>query len=335
MLLIGDFMYNQNELKMVVLSLINKEMPLSLISKLLDIDYNKVYKTINLLRMDGFNITEKVYANGEIRYILNKTAKLNNQYKNTIITEPNENEIELLVTSDIHFGSNYENRYLLNSMIDYCLKNNLHIIINCGDFIEGIVNLSNINIPWDEQIHHAIMEYPQINDIVTFLLLGNHDYSLLSNFGQDIRTFIKNKRFDIMPLGYGRSNIKIKNDELLLEHYISERKVPHDNYKNKIIMKGHGHEVKFRLDGVNYIINLPSLSNLNFNKSSFPGMIKLKLQFLKGNINNMIVEQLSLINGNVYTTGEYKVFTGRGKSYKEDTIIENEEYYIKEYKKVR
>ena len=193
MLLIGGFMYNQNELKYYILSLIRNEMTIYMISKLLDISYNEVYHYIQLLRLDGFNITEKVYANGDIRYLLNKTAKLNNQYKNTIITEPNENEIELLVTSDIHFGSNYENRYLLNSMIDYCLKNNLHIIINCGDFIDGIVNLSNIKVPWDEQIYHAILEYPEVNDIVTFLLLGNHDYSLLSNFGQDIRTFIKNK----------------------------------------------------------------------------------------------------------------------------------------------
>lgn len=335
MLLIGDFMYNQNELKMVVLSLINKEMTLSLISKLLDIDYNTIYKIIIMLKQDGFNISEKIYANGDIRYMINKNTKLNNHYKNIIITEPEENEIELLVTSDIHFGSNYENRYLLNNMIDYCLQNNLHIIINCGDFVEGIINLSNIKIPWDEQIYHAILEYPEVNDIITFLLLGNHDYSLINNFGQDIRTYIKNKRHDIIPLGYGLSNIKIKNDELILEHAITERKILHENYKNKIIMRGHGHEAKFRLDGVNYIINLPSLSDLNFNKSSFPGMLKLKLQFLKGNINNIIVEQLSIINNNVYTTGEYKVFTGRGKSYKEDTLIENEEYYIKEYKKVR
>ena len=288
-----------------------------------------------LFRSDGFNIIEKIYPNGDIRYNIIKNAKINNNYKNTIITEPEENEIDLVITSDLHFGSFQENKYLINNMFDYVIKNNLHIIINCGDFVEGIVNLSNIKIPWDEQIEHAIWEYPQVNDIITFILFGNHDYSLLSNFGQDIRTYIKNRRYDMMPLGYGRSNIKIKNDKLILEHYIDERRTSHEIYKNKIIIRGHGHETKFKMDGVNYIINLPSLSDLNFNKSSFPGMVRLKLQFMKGNINNIIVEQLSIINNQIYTTGEYKIFTGRGKNYKKDTLIDNEEYYIKEYKKVR
>ena len=318
-----------------ILSLIINEMPLSMISKILNLSYDDIYYNIVLLRMNGFNINEKLYANGDIRYILSKNTKINNNYKNTILTEPTEEEITLLLTSDLHYGSNYENINLIDNMLNYAIRENIHIILNCGDFIEGVLNLSNIDIPWDEQIYHALSLYPKIKDIITFVLFGNHDYSILDTYGQDIRYVIKNNRYDIIPLGYGRSNIKIKNDEIILEHAINNRKLLHDNYKNKIIIRGHGHETKFRIDGVNYIINLPSLSDLNFNKSSFPGMIKLKLQFMRGNINNIIAEQLSIIDRNVYTTGEYKVFTGRGKNYKKDLFIENEEYYIKEYKKVK
>lgn len=323
------------EIKYKVLSLINEGMTLSMMSNLLHMTHHEIYQIIVALKINGFNIMEKIYANGEVRYQLIKSTKHRNSFRNTIITEPEEDELNLLIVSDLHLGSNQEEYQLIYEMIYYAMVNNIHIIVNTGDFIEGVINLHNINQPWDEQIEKALLKYPMVNNIVSFILFGNHDYSILKNYGQDIKTYIKNNRWDMMPLGYSRCNIKIKNDELILEHFIDDKRTIHEIDKNKIILRGHGHETKLRLDGVNYIINLPSLSNLNFNKYHFPGMLKLRLQFMKGNIINVIAENISYINHKMEVTGEYKIFTGKNKNYKQDTIIENEEYYINGFQKVK
>ena len=324
-----------NEVDKLVLSLIEEKMSINDISYLLQLNYQTIYDCVAKLKMHGFNILEKYYDNGNIGYYLSKSTSLSNKYKNTIITRSDENEFDLMLLSDYHLGSFYETGKLIEEIYDYCAKRNIHIVLNLGDFVEGVVNLQNTKVPWDEQIYHALKNHPMCNDILTFMLFGNHDHSLLVNFGLDIRTVIKNMRGDIIPLGFGFSKVNIKDDEIIMEHPLGNNKNQHGSFSNKIILRGHGHESKIICDGNNYIFKLPSLSNLNFNKSNFPGASLMHLKMSKGNIIYVTLEELSIINNKIYTVNETKVFTGRGKDYSDSKIISNEEDYQKILRKVK
>ena len=313
------------ELENFVLSLIDRKMSINEICTLLNISYQDMYGVLSSLRMHGINITEKYYINGETRYEIARHSSLKNQYKNTIITSKDDNEFDMMLISDLHYGSYYETNELLDEIYDFCVKNNIHVILNIGDFLEGVNNLPNIRIPWDEQIYYALEKHPFDKNILEFLVLGNHDHSILKTYGQDIRKVIKNIRGDIIPLNFGKADIKIKNDKIILQHPILVKDFQNGSYKHTLIIRGHGHEPKVFLDGCNYVIYVPSLSNLNFVSCEFPGAIKMHIQMSCGNIINVELDELAFIHNKMYVTNKVSIFTGRGKDYSEKKIIENEE----------
>lgn len=57
--------------------------------------------------------------------------------KEAIITELQENNLKLLVISDLHFGNELERIDLVNRAYNYCIKNNIHIILCTGDIVDG------------------------------------------------------------------------------------------------------------------------------------------------------------------------------------------------------
>ena len=328
-------MYMLNNQARELLSLVEEGMSINQISYLLNIDYQKIYDYLNLLHIHGFNISRTYYANGDTSYELIKHSKFTNKNKNVLITEPDDNTLELLVVSDFHIGSHYERFDLIRDLyFNYCINNNIHIILNIGDLLEGVINLPNIRKSWDEQVYDAIKKIPHIDNLLTFLVLGNHDHSILLNYGQNIRDVIKNYRDDIIPLGYGQAELKIKNDEIVLQHPLLVKEFKKSMYDHKVIIRGHGHSPKFKYDGNNYLIYAPSLSDLNFNKSEFPGAMKLTLKMHLGLIEEIILEELSYINHKLHTTSEMYIYTGANKKFKKNVEIKNEREYPKIFKKV-
>ena len=328
-------MGNLDEKARMILSLIDEGMSINQISYLLNISNKEIYYYLSLLRFNGFNVLEKYYANGDTGYELIKNAKFKDKLKNTIITEHSSNEFDLLIVSDFHLGSLYERYDLIRDIyINYCLQNDIHIVLNIGDLVEGVVNLPNIKIPWDEQLNKALSKLPYVDNILTFLLLGNHDHNLLTTYGQNIRDAIKNIRNDIIPLGYGQANLKIKNDELILQHPLMVKEYTNGMFDRKVIIRGHGHASKIKMDGNNYIIYAPSLSDLNFHKSEYPGAIKMHIKMHLGKIQQVGIDELTYINKKLHTTSEIYFYVGAWKKLKEGEIISNEEDYPKVLKKV-
>lgn len=310
-------MINLTDNAVKILGMINEGFSLSQISYLLNISYEEIFNSLTLLHFNGFNISKKYYANGDMVFSLIKHSKFTNKNKNAIITEPNENDFEILVISDFHLGSLYERIDLINEFYyNYCKENNIHIVLNIGDILEGVINLSNVKIPWDEQVFHALDILPHVPDIITFLVLGNHDHSILMKYGQNIRDVLKNNFHDIVPLGYGKAEVKIKNDEIIMQHPLLIKEFKENNmYDHKLILRGHGHEAKVKMNGTNFILNVPSLSDLNFNKSSLPGAIKMHLKMLYGYIHQVKIDELIVINNKIHTVNEINLYTGNGKKY--------------------
>lgn len=308
----------------IILSLIQKNKTLEEIISFSGLSISEIKKVLNRLSNKGHSISRKYFYDGEIQYGIDN---INNDYP--IITSSISNELEFMVISDLHLGSIYENQRLLNTIYDYCAKNNIHIIINCGDLVEGDVNKLNIKIPPIKQLSHALRVYPISQDIINYLLLGNHDYSLLTKYQINLMDLIKERREDFIPIGYGEGKIFIKSDYIVIQHPLIEKSKPLGIYNKAVIIKGHGHAAKINYDSSNLIIYCPSLSKLNLYKSSFPGAIDLKIKMKRGIIEQVYIEELSFINSKMFTTNEINIHVGKNKCFKESNLILNEEEYPK------
>ena len=118
----------------------------------------------------------------------------------------------MVLISDLHLGSLYDCIDLLKEIYDFCLKNNIHIIINAGDLIDGFMGLPEKRVYGEEQIEYLLKNYPFDPSILNFITLGNHDEDYFLKTHQDISKILKSKRHDLVCLGYGLGKLKIKRD---------------------------------------------------------------------------------------------------------------------------
>ncbi len=279
----------------IILKLINENKSISEIASILGISNNELYRELLELRKKGYHVIGKYYIDGSIFYNFKNRISENSFHLHTQEIET----IDLMVISDLHLGSFYETPRLLDKVYDYCINNDIHVILNIGDFVEGDVSINNMKIEPLKQLDHALRVHPSDNSIYNLLLLGNHDYSLLANYNIDLMRGIKERRYDIVPLGYGEEIINIKHDFIVLLHPLKSYEMKTKNYKNALIIRGHGHESKIYQDRNNLILYTPSLSKLNFNNSSNPGAIKLTLFMKNGLIENILVTDLVFINNKI------------------------------------
>lgn len=315
----------------ILLNLIKVNKTLGEIVDITGLSLKEIYIILKRLRDKGYLISKKYYYDGEIQYGINNFLEVPSD--NILLTSKNDDELEFMIISDIHFGSIQETQKLLYLIYDYCTKNDIHIILNAGDFIDGEVNSLNTCIAPLKQIDHALRVHPAKEDIINYLLLGNHDYSMLINHGIDISKVINEKREDIVPLGYGEGILNIKNDQIIMQHPLLYKASSNGNYSKAIIIRGHGHEPKVTLDTSNLLIYAPSLSKLNFNKCHYPGAIDLKLKMRYGIIENAYIDELAIINGKIYVTNELNLYVGHNKVFKARNEILNEEEYPKVLRK--
>ena len=310
-----------------IYKLIKRGISLKELSEKLNLSYREITKYLYILEKKGYTVNRKYYYNGDILYSILSNLEYDSFNEMDLISSPSDTELEFMVISDLHLGSTYETPQLINLIYDYCIKKGIHYLLNLGDLVDGVVNVNNNRIPWYKQINHALRVYPLDKEITSFLLLGNHDYSLLQNFGQNIMQIIKERREDIVPIGYGEGIINVKNDIIVLQHPLLSKDFQKGIYNKAVILRGHGHESKIYTDNSNLIVYAPSLSKLNFNRSSFPGAVYIKLIMRNGKIENVEVEELVIINKKIYITNSMNIYIGCHKNYKNKEIIRNEEDY--------
>ena len=142
-----------------ILELINQKKSLNEITETLNISRKKLYSILRQVKLQGYDIDRKYYYNGDIIY---KPRNTFFTYEGiNIITNQGDTTFDALLISDLHLGSEFERIDKLNQAYDYCIKEGIHIIIICGDFIDGMYgpykkHHSNIK----EQIDYALEKYP-------------------------------------------------------------------------------------------------------------------------------------------------------------------------------
>ena len=89
---------------------------------------------------------------------------------------------KVIIISDTHYGSEYENYKYIDLVYNYAIKNNINFILHAGDFMQGTVKpvISSCQLV-EDQIIHVLDNYPYEESIKNYILIGNHDYFIFSS----------------------------------------------------------------------------------------------------------------------------------------------------------
>lgn len=294
------------EMNLKVLELINNNKSLKEIASILKISEKQLYIRIKQLINYGYFLEPTYTYDSDIYYKIN-TRNINKEKDNNVIIKvPNDlKELRCIAISDLHIGNINSDIDLLNKVYDYATKNNIRIIFNCGDLIEGIHscdkrNINNIH----DQIEFVIEKYPYDNNIYNYMIFGNHDYHSFYHMGLDVSKKIENARHDIISLGFGQGIVNIKKEKILLQHELCAVELSKDYDDAKLALVGHGHMMKTKIYN-NLLLCLPSLSRVcpDKTKENIPSFIDLELHFARDNFEFIRSKQM-LVEPNIIPISE-------------------------------
>ena len=210
----------------------------------------------------------------------------------TIFTPRRNNELRFLAISDLHFGSECERVDLVEDAFNYCIKQDIHIILCGGDLIDGTFSRYPQKIKEiPGQIEHFIKHYPSDNRILTFATAGDHDLSALKECGVSLSSILKNYRPDVIVSGWGCSDIAaidVKNDCILLTH---QRARNITDTRSSLILCGHSHISKTTFIDDAMLVTIPALSNII---SFMPCVLDITIQFEGGYIVHVVIRQIAI-----------------------------------------
>lgn len=312
-------------------NLLNKGKSLHDIKHILGISYDKMLDILKRLKTDVLLFSSLYNYDSNIEFTnFYSLFDNNNTYVNKELLD---NKIRLMLISDLHLGNVNDSIIATDLMYDYCIKNNINIVLNLGDFFEGAYkNKVNKFEKFDKQIEYALNKYPYDKNIYNFLVLGNHDVSLILDEKIDLKKIINEKRKDIIVTGIGRSNLFLNNFHFRMDHEVSRIKVdPVSKFENGIILKGHSHKYKVIVSDQSMVIYVPSLSNVVTNQlcSFFPDMIDMTIRINNNYIDYIILSHYIIYDNKIILMGEqkYSILIKDNDHYLDDI-------YIREKKKI-
>lgn len=314
-----------------LIELINENYSINDITRELNISHRDLYHNLLLLKNEGMSFKSKYFSNAEtILEIKNFKDIINDSDNNSVnlFTKKGDNSLKTMIISDIHKYNNAEEFNCLDIVYDYCKKNNINIILNCGDLIEGVGSIGGNPLVEDitEQMNKFIEEYPFDSKILNFVVLGNHDVHSLSQNGQNFKTILENQRRDIIPIGYRQGAINVKDDRIVLNHPIDS--VPNEIQKSTINLYGHSHKFEMKDSISSLSLYVPSLSNIPYyrNRLCSPQVLDVTFRF-----NNKFIVGVDLIHLLITESGPIIISENtiqlnnqRNKNYKEQLLEVNE-----------
>lgn len=185
---------------------INKKKSVAEIAQSLDLKEYEVYGLVQLLINQGYLYD---IVNGEI-IKLAKPQKHEDIYK----VKSDLEHLKLLLISDTHLCSKYDRLDILRYLYDKADSLGVKHVLHSGDFTDGkshrpehVYELKEHS--YEGQIQYCVENYPKSNDIITYLISGNHDDWWYKSAGSDIVNSIAKQRQDLVYLGPDLANLHI------------------------------------------------------------------------------------------------------------------------------
>ena len=321
---------NETEL---LLKLINENKSILEIEKTMNLSKRQLFQRMTMLKQSGYLIDKKYFLNGDIKYYIKNPFELQTCNSLTLETPNNISSIRMLVTSDSHYGNIDENLTCRDLMVDYCVNQNINVILHLGDILEGVIPGSHHKQKYSstqEQIQNFLTDYPMVDNLITVALLGNHDASFWFDAGIDIKTIIENRRHDIVPVGYEKGEVNINDFRFSLYHQINRinfLEIPNSQFA-RINFKGHSHRFKLVNFQNNLGIYVPSSSNLGLGKeeksiflgTGIPSVLDIEFKIKGNTINCVIINQYMLVNNQLIKISEIQENVTITQNYKDKTL---------------
>ena len=106
-----------NDTTMKLLNLINEGKTVNEISEILKLSNKAIFCRLNMLRNAGYNFKRLYYSDGNIVYSNGADMAWYNERSNGTNLITKGNEIDAIVISDIHFGSDYEIEKIIDGFV--------------------------------------------------------------------------------------------------------------------------------------------------------------------------------------------------------------------------
>lgn len=326
------------EINQKIIDMIEKNASANEICAATGLSNRQLFYRQNMMKTKGYSFSKKFFYNGDIVYKLNKGLVTEKNPEIALFTSKKDTQFRAIFISDLHLSNKEDRVDLLNEVYNFCIKEGIHIIINGGDLIDGLLgyeDLKKFKNP-EDQIEYALNVYPFDKSILNFICLGNHDYNILENTGQNIENILEAKRHDIVSLGYGLGVLKVKNDEIIVKHPKTPHIISKGALTTGLVLNGHGHSSQATLSGNLVNLHLTTLSNMYIGKyDSLPGFVKATIDLKNGIFGNGTFENFVFAD-KLYKVNEshYELF--KGKNLNNDVIkYEEERITYREDEKVK
>ena len=292
----------------LVLELINENIAIDDIQKMLKLNNREFSDILKYLRDYGYNFTKTYYSDGKVIIKPNKTINFNENSKKTRIVVK-DRILKAIFISDLHIGSIYERPDLLRTVYRYADEHDIHIIFNAGDVVEGIYPDSNqqlLNNTIESQVKKVLRIYPQHPGIINFILYGNHDYKSIKDQGFDVARYLETRRYDLVSLGYGESIIQLKDDAISIIHNLKKSSQQIFNQDISITFKGHSHKSKnsFKEEKKIFVPTLSDDISGAYEFRPLPCFLEAEFTFYDKKIERINLRQLAAINEEIRLANE-------------------------------
>lgn len=282
-------------------NMIKQNKSLDEISNTMNLSYKQIYYRMAQIEALGYPIKRQYNSNGNIKYLFEKTDKfkLYNDKKT----------LKTIAISDLHIGNIKSDIEALDTIYNYCIKNDIHTILICGDLLDGTYSKEKQIINAENQIEYLLKKYPYDKNINNFYVSGDHDDSILKDLKISLNDVLIKKRHDIFPIDYysNSNSININNNIITLSH-----KFPTIKHLNnvKLQLMGHKHISKSFINFKNSsspVIIVPTISRINnirYDQTSIPRALELTFYMNDDfNFNHIEKKDLLILNNKVINTG--------------------------------
>lgn len=206
---------NKEELKSKLKLLTKKEISITKLCELLELNKWEVLYLIANLKEEGILISKK--QKDDDIYLYNHGEKnLNDDEIFTFDTDENH-EFKFVAISDTRIGSKYQQLTILNDIYEKASQMGYSHVIHCGNLTEGLYpvrnNYNDTTFLDDSQIQvdYVVQNYPSIEGITTYFITGTKDDKHLKKNGINIGKRISAARSDMVYLGHNSCDVKIDN----------------------------------------------------------------------------------------------------------------------------
>lgn len=180
------------------------------------------------------------------------------------------NEKRILVMSDTHIGSKFENLYYVEETMMFGIDKGIYTFVHNGDVIQSdFKNVLGKYRDEDKQVEHLINDFPYDPLIRYIMMFGNHDFNTFSKDQHFMDMFNSRKDFHLLGVKYGYINWL--GSTIALIHPTKKYMIPIPFCEAAIVLRGHSHNFIFKGPHTAYVSTM-SDDKIQNNKSR-PGFL--------------------------------------------------------------